>query len=325
MPWPSSIAATAPPLTRADDFGPFWVQTLETLADVAPEPAILQLERGRQGGPALRWFSVRSLGGKQIVGYLLQWEDPQPRPLVVYTHGYGSQVEEAWSWARRGLHVAGFDVRGFGRSHDAAGPLSPHGYVLTGIEDPRTSILRGAVCDFLRTYQLARHWLGATMARTVFHGHSFGGALAIMAAAVGTTPDLLAVGVPTFGWAQGRRRLVRRGSGKEINDYLAAHPQQEAAVLRTLSYFDPMNFAQRVRCPTLIGLGLDDDVVPPETVYAIINHLHDAVQVMEFPASHSDRPEEAAWDAFEARWLELAVAGPHPRSGARHDALGQAL
>lgn len=305
---PSPIAATSPPLTARADFWPFWRRTLDELAQGAPDPVVLHTTALCRG-PKLQWVTLRSLGAKRITAYLLHWEDARPRPLLVYTHGYGSQVEEAWGWARRGLHVVGVDVRGFGRSREPDRPLSRHGYVLTGIDSPATSILRGAVCDFVRAHRWARSRLGARVLRTVFHGHSFGGALALMAAAVALPPDLLAVGVPTFGWAWGRRRLVRRGSGKEINDYLAVHPERETQVMDTLSYFDPMNFAPRVPCPALVGVGLVDEVVPPETVYAIANHLRLPAQVMEFPTSHTDRPEEAAWEVFEARWLELALAG----------------
>ncbi|MEJ2686889.1 MAG: alpha/beta fold hydrolase [Gammaproteobacteria bacterium] len=321
MALPTSIAATTPPLTAREDFWPFWRGTLDELAQVTPEPVALRGERSPQG-PELQWVTLRSLGERRITAYLLRWRNGPPRPLVVYTHGYGSQVEEAWSWARRGLHVVGVDVRGFGRSRAAGEPVSPAGYVLTGIDAPATSILRGAVCDFVRARQWAQHQLGALVSRTVFHGHSFGGAVAVMAAAVDPSSDLLAVGVPTFGWAQGRRRLVRRGSGKEINDYLADRPDREATVLRTLSYFDPMNFAPQVPGPSLVGVGLHDDVVPPETVYAIVNHLPKPVQVMEFPTSHTGRPEEAAWTAFETRWLALALAAPGGSpSDARPDAL----
>ena len=31
-----------------------------------------------------------------------------------------------------------------------------------------------------------------------------------------------------------------------------------------LRYFDPLNFAQDIRCPSLVGLSRKDEVVPPE-------------------------------------------------------------
>ncbi len=76
-----------------------------------------------------------------------------------------------------------------------------------------------------------------------------------------------------------------------------------------LSYFDPTNFAESIRSPTLLGVGLSDDVVPANTVYAIANHLTAPHEIMEFPVSHSDTPEEQRWSHFEAYWLRLACEG----------------
>ena len=72
-----------------------------------------------------------------------------------------------------------------------------------------------------------------------------------------------------------------------------------------LRYFDAVNFAGMVSCETLIGLGLNDPVVPAETVYSIANHLAAPWEIMEFPVSHTALPEEQRWEEFETRWLAL--------------------
>jgi pimeloyl-ACP methyl ester carboxylesterase len=97
---------------------------------------------------------------------------------------------------------------------------------------------------------------------------------------------------------------------------LEVHPEREEDVMVVLSYFDPMNFAVDIRCPTLVGLGLEDDVVPAPTVYAIANHLSGSREVVRLPVSHTDRPEEKLWDRFEAYWLRLATRGV-PRTSER--------
>jgi cephalosporin-C deacetylase len=125
--------------------------------------------------------------------------------------------------------------------------------------------------------------------------------------------------VPSFGWIEGRRFLVEAGSGQEINRYLEAHPERDEEVMVVLSYFDTMNHASAIRCPTLIGLGLKDDVVPAPTVYAIANHLDGPHEVVRLPVSHTDRPEEKLWDRFEARWLRLAVDGVPSNFGERRE------
>ena len=72
------------PLSRPADFFEFWSQTMQELSRVAPavglEPA------GGRDGIRLQRLSFTSLGGVTIHGYLLRWEDREPRPLVVHGH-----------------------------------------------------------------------------------------------------------------------------------------------------------------------------------------------------------------------------------------------
>jgi cephalosporin-C deacetylase len=162
----------------------------------------------------------------------------------------------------------------------------------------------------MRAAEVGRELLGSHTSRTVLTGVSFAGGLAVMAEAVLGAADLLAVAVPSLGWVEGRRFLASKGSGGEVNRYLKEHPEREGDLMDVLRYFDPMNFAPRVRCPTLVGIGLADDVVPAPTVYAIADHLGGPHEVVTWPASHADLPEEDFFEErFEAYWLRLAMEG----------------
>lgn len=296
-----------PPLTRQSDFFDFWKHTSHELncIDLAIEEPSPLLSRH---GIVYKEFYFRSLDNVRLHGNLLVWDDHKPRPLIVYTHGYNSQcLEVNWPWAEAGANVIGFDVRGFGESVFNTDFRSGFGYVLSGIEHPETSILRGAVCDYIQTVKVAKELLPIDEQKVTFYGYSFAGALSVMAAAITSLPSLLATGVPTLGWAQGRRTLVKRGSGHEINLYLNQFPEQEENILNTLSYFDPMNFADMINTRCLVGVGIDDPVVPPDTVYAIVNHMQCNPEVRVFPVSHSTAKEEALWKLFEDEWLKIAV------------------
>jgi cephalosporin-C deacetylase-like acetyl esterase len=303
-------AGFRPPANRPPDFEAFWSATLDQLDRVAPAVRREAAGRARDGVVPER-FDFRSLDEVQVSGYLLRHDDGRPRPLVVHGHGYGGRVQRMWGWARAGLDVMGVDTRGHGGSMDALPAVSPWGWVLTGAESPEQHALRGAVCDYVRAVTVARELVGGSPPRTVLHGASFSGALALMAEALLQVADLLAVGVPSFGWGEGRRLLVQSGSGAEINRWLARRPEHAAEDLMVvLRYFDPVNFAGLVRCPTLVGVGLADEVVPAATVLAIAAHLAGPHEVMRFPTSHTGTAaERRAWRAFEERWLSLAVSG----------------
>lgn len=297
---------TAPP---PKDFASFWRKTLDDLAGVPIDLIREPVEAGAHPGLLLDHISFRSLGAERIHGYFLRPKDGGDCPLVIHAHGYGSFCTVQWDWGHAGLGVIGIDVRGFGRSERALPNPSRWGYVLSGIGAPETSVLRGAVCDYVRAAQLGQDLLLPDRRRTVFYGRSFGGALALMAEGVAPLADFLALGVPSFGWAEGRHFFVKDGSGQQINAYLKAYPDHTEDAMLVLRYFDSVYFAGLVTCPTLLGIGLEDVVVPAETVYAIGNHLAGPVEIMEFPVSHTERPEEKLWDAFEERWEEMARQG----------------
>lgn len=311
-----SIQTARPSTARTEDFDDFWRATLERLDAVPIDYKVGTVSRAPEGA-ILMPLRFRSLDGASIQGWLLSQADslaspaPASRPLVVTTHGYASRCNPALEarHVARGVDVMCFDVRGCGLSPSPR-PLHPGGYVLTGLTNPETSILRGAVCDYVRAAEVAMRVQRIDAGHLAFHGRSFGGALAIMAQAITNRASFLVVSVPTFGWAEGRRSLVKEGSGRQINEYLADHPAEEAVIMRTLSYFDTVNFARRVTCRTLVGLGLRDDYVPPETVYAIVNQMSPRPDVVELPVSHSTDPEESRWDSFDRRWVaEIVGAG----------------
>jgi cephalosporin-C deacetylase-like acetyl esterase len=93
-----------------------------------------------------------------------------------------------------------------------------------------------------------------------------------------------------------------------MNEFLdECSPEVERRLMGTLAYFDAVNSADLVRAPAVVGVGRLDPIVPPETVYAVVNHLRVTYELWELPVSHSEAPERALWSDFERRWPETAL------------------
>ena len=290
-----------PNADRPPGFLEFWADTAAELAEIAPN-TLIESTPAPDDSLQLHRLEYTSLAGVRIRGYLLRPIAGRRRPLVVHAHGYEDRYELQTNWARRGINVLGFDARGFGRSASGV-DVSEEGYLLTGVESPRASILRGAVADFLQSVRVARELLGDDLGTLGYYGFSFGGALALMAAAIGSDADFLILGQPTFGWNEERQRLASGGSALQVKEYVEKYRWRLDSVTATLRYFDTLHFAPLVSAPALVGVGLDDDVVPSRTVLAIVNHMRCPLEIRLLPVSHSDDPRESRWTEFHEEWL----------------------
>lgn len=51
-----------------------------------------------------------------------------------------------------------------------------------------------------------------------------------------------------------------------------------------MSYFDTMNFCERVTCPVIMSIGLQDQICPPTTGFAAFNRITGAKTHKIYPA-----------------------------------------
>ncbi len=303
----AAIDSFTPFRTEPNDFDAFWSATRDALLEVDPHP-VLARQMSPAGELTYDQLSFTSLGQVGISGYLLAHNTSEPRPLVIHSHGYNSQYDVMLNWANRGCHVLGIDFRGFGRSQRLT--LASGSYVLTGIDSPHTSILRGNVADLVQAMRIGRMLLGDRAASMTLYGFSFGGAMALMAATLDTSADLVVAGQPTLGWHSERLRLSHAGTGAELRRFLERSPRKRSDVMDTLNYFDTLHFAARAKSATLIGIGLDDVVVPSRSVIAVSNHVAASrFEARILPVAHSDDPRESLWKEFDDEWLTFTMDG----------------
>ena len=78
-----------------------------------------------------------------------------------------------------------------------------------------------------------------------------------------------------------------------------------AKTLQASRYFDAMNFATRIQCPGLIGIGLVDPVCPPEGILATVNQMKGPKKAILMPkADHGNHHQ--AYNAVFGGFLEEA-------------------
>jgi cephalosporin-C deacetylase len=193
-------------------------------------------------------------------------------PAIMFLPGYQMDPPIPKEWARKGYIALSVAPRGKLRSMHQFNPGYPN--LLTyNIVDRHTYAYRGFYVDTWRgiDFLLSRPEVDPTHIGVT--GASQGGGLTICTAAMRPEIRAAAAGAPYLCGYLDAIELTHTYPYEEINDYLRQHPDSRPAVEETLAYFDGLNFADRITCPIIVNIGLQDNVCPPETGYALFNRI----------------------------------------------------
>lgn len=193
-------------------------------------------------------------------------------PAVMFLPGYQMDPPIPKEWARKGYIALSVAPRGKLRSTRQFNPGYPN--LLThNIVDRHTYAYRGFYVDTWRGIDFLLSRPEVDPARLGVTGSSQGGGLTITTAAMRREIRAAAAGAPYLCGYVDSIELTHTYPYEEINDYLRLYPERRRDVETTVAYFDGINFASRIACPIIVNIGLQDNVCPPETGYALFEHI----------------------------------------------------
>ena len=281
---PRKIPMSAP---RPADFDVFWDRKLAAQARLAIHP-VLKPVNVDVPGVEMYMFELNALGSKAH-GYLARPAREGRFPAVIQLQFAGVYALNAGAVARRaaeGWLVLNVD------SHDKL-PSDPSGnvprnYREVGNTDRETSYflnmyLRDSrALDYLLT---RRDWDGKTI---VLMGGSMGGQQSLALAGL-RSEKISAVLVCVPAGADTNGDLHGRKAG--YPDWRSDDP----AVMKTALYFDPVNFASRIKAPVLAGIGFIDTISPPAGIWSMLNQIRGPVEALPMIESEHDNltPDKA--------------------------------
>ena len=236
------------------------------------------------------WYCLPRSGGDGLPGLLV-------------VPGYNSDPPIPKEWARRGYAALSVAPRGKVRSNSQFNPGYP-GLLTHGITDRNAYSYRGFYVDAWRgvDYLLGRQEVDSE--RIGVTGSSQGGGLTITTSAMRPEVRAAAAGAPYLCGFVDAIELNRTYPYQEINDYLRLHPDSRGWVEETLAYFDGISFADRIRCPIIVNVGLQDNVCPPETGYALFDAIGSADKRMYAYDGHGHDAGRAEHASIVERFLQ---------------------
>ena len=258
---------------KPNDFDEFWAGVIAQVERIDLEPEVVPEPMRSSDDVEVYQAFFTSIDNVRIASwYCLPTDREGPLPAILVVPGYQSDPGIPKEWARRGYAAISVAPRGKLRSNSQFNPGYP-GLLTYGIVDRNVYSYRGFYVDAWRAvdFLLSRDEIDSS--RLGVTGSSQGGGLTLCTAAMREEIRAAAAGAPYLTGYLDSIGLTRTYPYEEINDYLRLHPASRQQVEETLNYFDCINFADRINCPIIVNIGLQDNVCPPETGYALFQRI----------------------------------------------------
>ena len=267
-------------LTREPDFVAFWKRSLAEMAKVSPDFQVVAVPERNKDGIEVFEVTMRSFGDVTVRGWLEVPTVSGPHPVVIRVPGYGGNMKPIGKW--KDMMVFSFNPRAHGTSQDQV-KGKPVDYWVRGLDDKDTYYYRGAYLDCIRAIDYVASRKDVDSSRIAVWGGSQGGGFAFAMAALDARVDACVPDIPFLcDWVN----YFKLTHWPEMDKWIAAKPERTwESTLRTLSYFDTMNLADRTTCPTFMSIGLQDSVCPPTTNFAVFNRLQGKKRYRIYPNS----------------------------------------
>lgn len=273
------------------DFDEFWAEARRELDAVEPCYSLREMPEYSTAKRRFYYVEMLSIGGEKISGYYLEPVAEGKYPAMICYMGYGS---DAWL-----PDADATDSRvEFYLSHRGQGlnkPTNKYGdWIVSGMESEHTYYYRGAYMDAVRAIDFVASREKVDSSAIFAEGGSQGGALTLAACAL---DERIVAAAPFVPFMSDFPDYMLMASWP-ANALMPAAEQRGIShqeMLRVLSYFDIKNLAPRIKCPVLMGFGLQDDVCPPHTNFAGYNNLAGEKRWVVYPKRGHDVHNEKDW------------------------------
>jgi cephalosporin-C deacetylase len=284
----------------------FWKTTLTAVKATPLAPTAVQDTAKSTDKVKVYKVTFAGLKGQTIYGWYCVPAAAAKSPGVVVLPGYGNNsIEPPTLLAESGFAALAINVLGSDVDSKTY-PSEADSYAKGGFADPNTFVMRGMVVAGIRAVDFLAQRPEVRADRLGVAGMSQGGGLALDVAALEPRVVVAVASSPAADFP----RMFSQARRNPASGFLTGLDAAEKAQLeQTMAYFDPAFLAARIRIPTLISLGMKDDIVPPETAYTVKNSIPQGVAVMiqaDEMSGHQVTPSQAS---ASLQWLTKFLIG----------------
>ena len=234
-------------MNKPQDFDQYWKKVEDELASI--QPAAERTELHLRSAPEAKVYGLKltSLNHYRIFAYFCVPSGKGPFPVIYRLPNYGSVVHIPPFEERCKYISVALCHRGQRLSDQPFAAKYP-GLLTSGIDSQRNYIYRSIVADCLRVmdYLVSCDDVDSQKISLV------GGDLALFTAALRDSASVLFYTPSLFYKALHKATATQNYPLEEFNDYLRSFPESIDQISQTLAYFEPMNFASRVKSEVML-------------------------------------------------------------------------
>ena len=234
-------------MNKPQDFDQYWKKVEDELASI--QPAAERTELHLRSAPEAKVYGLKltSLDHYRIFAYFSVPSGKGPFPVIYRLPNYGSVVHIPPFEERCKYISVALCHRGQRLSDQPFAAKYP-GLLTSGIDSKQNYIYRSIVADCLRVmdYLVSCDDVDSQKISLV------GGDLALFTAALRDSASVLFYTPSLFYKALHKATATQNYPLEEFNDYLRSFPESIDQISQTLAYFEPMNFASRVKSEVML-------------------------------------------------------------------------
>ncbi len=297
-----------PPFDREDDFELFWKKSIADLKKIPMEP-LFNIKSSRPHHGFIQYsVSYKSFLKYQISGSLFVPEKIKKPFVIIHLHDYNRKpVIETEKLNQSAAHFFLY-IRGHENLiKKEASDTSTPGFMIENIFDKETYYIKAVYLDVYRAIDTLRLMPEIDCGKIGIYGKGIGAAAAIFTAANSERVSALVLDTPFFCYLPILQNLSTSEASREINEFIELYKIKKKQIKTNLTYFDCINFADKINIPVLALTGFKDTITPPQCVFAFFNHLQCEKQMEIFPDDGNSTGGEKQF-VKSINWLTERIA-----------------
>ena len=286
------------------DFDSFWSKALSQARNYALDPLVRLLpERCTQEVNVYEVSFVNDRPQGRIYGILCLPVKPGKYPALLRVPGAGSRPYSGDVWtASQGAVVLEIGIHGIPvtmeqKVYDNLNHGAFEGYWETNLDEPEKNYYKRVVVGAVRAVDYIAslpEWNGKDIGVT---GASQGGFLSLAVAAL--DKRITFMGAVHDAMCDYEVALQKRACGWPHYFYQVQRPDMKK--VEGARYYDGINFARRISCPSFFTFGYNDEVVPPSSSWSVYNVVNAPKTISIYQMTGHYWYQEQ-WDEWE-NWL----------------------